>query len=325
MKIKQFLFLLILCSLIVTNFTHPMDNSLTKKTQTLMTELGVKCWEVIWKNPELLKSSITDEAYRYCEAGYKNSKISMGDVCEALYFYLPGSPDEKAIKIASNMKINDKVANVIVNNLNPNNYLLDENYKPFSNITDKDNILLLKKIFYNKLRSSNRKRGKPYHGCYKTSKETFERKWYRKDEEANFGKFNSQLGIFHLTRIPSVMNENDIEGSFSHVNKHGINWWSEKHPYCIDSSEQFMVVCYDGSDQGIPIYNGRLKRNVVKIDDIRTRQRLLNIYLLPDPKSCGEYTPVNISDIKLSDNGSVLFLKSGSANKKIFSIVLIYQ
>ena len=70
MKINQFLFLLVFCSLIVINFTHPMDNS---SDMTEMTDLGMRCWEVMWKNPGLLKLSIPDQAYRYCEAGYKNS------------------------------------------------------------------------------------------------------------------------------------------------------------------------------------------------------------------------------------------------------------
>ncbi len=146
MKINQFLFLLVFCSLIVINFTHPMDNS---SDMTEMTDLGMRCWEVMWKNPGLLKLSIPDQAYRYCEAGYKNSKISTRDVCEELCSYLPGSFYERVIKIASNVKISDKFASIIVDSFDPEFFLL--NNKLFSNITNEDNISLLKESFYKKL------------------------------------------------------------------------------------------------------------------------------------------------------------------------------
>ena len=173
MKIKQFLFLLILYSLIVPNFTHPMDNSpvmtYNKKKQTLMTELGVKCWEVIWKNHECFKPtiSIPKEAYSYCEAGYKNSKISIENIRNNLDDYshlcglinldsltneilgLPNMFLDEAMTIAKNMKIDGKVAQVIVDNFNPEYFLLNEKSNKFSL---KDiNIVLLKKTFYHKM------------------------------------------------------------------------------------------------------------------------------------------------------------------------------
>ena len=178
MKIKQFLFLLIFCSLIVTNSTHPMDNRsvmpYNKKKQTSMTELGVKCWEVIWKNPERFKPtmSISKESYSYCEAGYKNSKISIENIRNNLDDYshlyglinldsltldsltseilgLPKMSFDEAMTIAKNMKINRKVAQVIVDNFNPEYFLLNEKSNNF--LLKDINIVLLKNTFYHKM------------------------------------------------------------------------------------------------------------------------------------------------------------------------------
>ena len=333
MKIRQFFFLLIFCSLIVTNFTHPMDNSSVmtyKKKQTLMTELGVKCWKVIWKNPELLKSSIPDVVYDYCQAGYKNSEISIDDIRNKLDDYsrlcgrinldsltnkileLPSMSLDEAMTIAKNMKINDKIASLIVDNLNPNDYLLDKNYKLFSSITDEDNILLLKKIFYNKLRNYNRK---------KVSKLSQEKSY----GYSGFEKFkdfnNSKLGVFHLTRTLSEINGNNIDIYKGLFPCEALSIYNDKlfqHSSCIDSSKRFKVCCYYGNR--IRSKNrfdmNRFETNLVAVKDYRTEQRLLNIYLFPDLKNYDEYTPISISRIKLNDDGSVLFLKSGLANKK---------
>ncbi len=143
-----------------------MDND---SDMTEMTDLGVGCWKVILKNPECFKPtiSISREAYRYCEAGYKNSKISTEDIRNKLDDYsrlvslinldsltnkvlgLPNMSLDEAMTIAKNMKINGKVAQVIVDSFGPEYFLLNEKSNKF--LLKDDNNILLKKTFFNKM------------------------------------------------------------------------------------------------------------------------------------------------------------------------------
>ncbi len=346
MKIKQFLFLLVFCSLIVTNFTHPMDNS---SDMADMTDLGVECWKVRWQNPKLLKFNIPNEAFRYCKAGYEKSKISTENIRNKLDDYLSvwsaynlvESIPVSALSMCACYQTIKAIPKDVLDDLkskiiNLPDMSVEEAIKIFNNTKLDVEVVASKRVFdyVDPEKVLSNKEPLPFSSITNEKSLFLLNKLFHE----RLRRINHRYCSLFLSIVPKKINEGKGKNCFTDflvdkikddkTNKNNILEVFSGNKTVLSSNENFLLdlyttlqplcfpvpVCITSCNKFLAICPTNLVTNNIFIYNLYTKKRLIVIYFEND-KKCGVFTRM-----KFCENDSVLFLKNKDGATYTFNL-----